>query len=166
MPYRETECTFNAPCATVYLDIPDRMWYPHSAMNGDLAPIEKSVRFYEKQLQSAQEAFDRARANLDVAERNLALAKSFYDLERRRLHPAAAPSRPLAGMTLREACVTIVTQSGRATSNEILEQLRDGGYDLTTAFPGRAIHAALIRAPGVRKVGPGVYQAASNTASS
>lgn len=140
------------------------MWYAHTAMNGDLAPLQESVHYYEKQVQAAQEAFDRANANLEAAQRNLALAKSFYELESRRLQPEAAPSRRFADMTLREACVTIVMQSGRATANEIVEQLRDGGHELTTSFPGRAIHAALIRAREVRKVGPGVYQAVTNPA--
>jgi hypothetical protein len=134
-------------------------------MNGDLGPLEESLRYYEKQVQAVEEAFGRAEANLQAAQRNLALAKSFYDLEKRRLHPDAGPSRRFAGMTLREACVTIVMQSGRATTNQILEQLNEGGHELTTRFPGRAIHAALIHAPRVRKAGPGVYEAASNAPS-
>lgn len=133
-------------------------------MNRDLAPLEESVHYYEKQVQAAQEAFDRTKASLETAQRNLALAKSFYELEKRRLQPDAGPSIRFAGMTLREACVTIVMQSGRATTNEIVQQLRDGGHQLATAFPGRAVHAALIRAREVRKVGPGVYQAVTNLA--
>lgn len=120
--------------------------------------------YYEQQVQAAQEAFDRAKASLEAAQRNLAVAKSFYDLEKRRLQPDAGPSRRFAEMALREACVTIVMQAGRATTKEILEQLRDDGRELTTRFPGRAVHAALIRARGVRKAGPGIYEASSNVA--
>jgi len=131
-------------------------------MNGDLAPLEQSVRYYEKQLEGAQQAFDRARANLEVAQRNLALAKGFYELEKRRLQPDAGPSTRFAEVTLREACVTIVIENGRATTAHIVKELRDGGHELRTRFPGRAIHAALIRAPGVRKVGSGLYEATTN----
>jgi len=133
-------------------------------MNRDLAPLEESVGYYEQQVEAAQEAFDRAKASLEAAQRNLAVARSFYDLEKRRLQPDAGPSSRFAEMALREACVTIVMQAGRATTKEILEQLRDGGHELRTPFPGRAIHAALIRARGVRKVAPGTYEASSATA--
>lgn len=131
-------------------------------MNTELVPLEKSLQYYEKQVQAAQEVFDRAQDSLDMAQRNLALARSFYDLEKRRLHPDAGPSARFAAMTLREACATIVIESGRATTAHIVKELREGGQELRTPFPGRAIHAALMRARGVRKVSSGVYEATNN----
>jgi hypothetical protein len=128
-------------------------------MNDSLAPLEQSVRFYEEQLKMAQEVFDRAQANLHLAQRNLALARSFFDMEKRRLQPDAAPDSRLAGMSLREACITIVMEKGRATSDDIARELAAANYGLRTRFPRRAIHAALMHARGVRKVGSGIYEA-------
>lgn len=131
-------------------------------MNDDLAAVEKSLHYWEEQAEMAEQAFERARAQLAAAQKKVEIARNYYEMERDRLHPEARASSRFSGMTLREACLTIVGQSGRATIREIVDQLRAGGYELKTKFPGRAIHAALIRAPGVRKAGPGVYEAASS----
>jgi exonuclease VII small subunit len=132
------------------------MVYPPYAMTDDLTPLEISVRFYEGEVKNAREAVDRAQTRLAGAERDYQIAMSFLELERRRL--STSGPTPFSEMTLRDACVSIVRQKGKATTKEIIEALEKGGLKLETEFPGRAIHTALMRAKEVRKVGPGTYE--------
>jgi hypothetical protein len=131
----------------------------HTVMNDELESLQETVRYYERRVAEAHEALERCRAHLDTAERDLAVAKNFYEIEKRRWLSNAGPANRFAGLTLRQACVSIVRERGRITNKEIVGELVRGGYDFATLFPGRAVHTALMRAPGVRKIGPGLYQA-------
>lgn len=117
--------------------------------------LEEIVRAYERETESAQQATKSAQDRLESAQRRLEVAKNFLDLERQRL----ARESPFGHMSVKEACILAIRDKGRATTKEIIGWLEQRGFKLETAFPGRAIHAALMHAPEVRKVAPGTYEA-------
>jgi hypothetical protein len=133
------------------------MVYAPYTMSDDLGRLEESVRFYRQEVDSAREAVERAQTRLAGAERDLQTALNYLELEKRRLG-ATSGSAPFSGMSLRDACASIVGQKGRATTEEIVAALEKGGYRFETKFPGRAIHTALMHAPEVIKVAPGTYE--------
>lgn len=138
------------------LDIRSCMVYPPYVMSDDLTALEMTVRFYEGDVNNAREAVEQAQTRLSGAERDLQIALNFLELEKRRLD-RSSPA-PFSGMSLGDACASIVRQKGKATAQEIVAALEKGGYKFKTKFPGRAIHTALMHAKEVRKIGPGTYE--------
>lgn len=119
-----------------------------------LEELEATVSRYEREVTDAAHAVDAAQGCLAGAERDLQIARNFLEMERQRL----ASESPLTQMRLKEACIFAVRDKGRATIKEIIEWLEKRGYKLEQDFPGRAVHAALIRAAEVRKVEPATYE--------
>jgi hypothetical protein len=133
------------------------MVYLPYVMADELSQLEKSVAFYRSEVERAREAVERAQTTLTGAERDLQIALNFLEIERRRL-AATNGAKPYKEMPLRDACVAIVRKKGRATTREIVDALKAGGFEFETEFPGRAIHTALMRAKDVRKVASGTYE--------
>jgi DNA phosphorothioation-dependent restriction protein DptG len=121
-----------------------------------LKDLESSVEFYQGQVQSAHALLERAKGQLEAAERDWKVATSFLELERRRLNQDE--TTPLRRQTLRDAASAVVTERGRATIAEIIETLDQRGYVFDKPSRGRAVHAALIKAAGIRKIGSKTYE--------
>jgi len=120
-----------------------------------LEELEESVAAYEREVADATRAVEAAKGRLTGAELHLRIAKDFLELERGRF----AANSPLDGLGLKELCIRAIRDKGRATIKEIIEWLGSHGVKLDTKYPGRAIHAALMHATGVKKVAPRTYEA-------
>jgi hypothetical protein len=123
--------------------------------NDWLEELAQTVAEYEHRVEEARRAVELARTRLVGAERDFELARSFWELEKGKV----SAESPLNEVSLKEACVRAVREKGRATIKEITEWLEIHGMRLDTNFPGRAVHAALMHASGVKKVAPGTYEA-------
>lgn len=110
---------------------------------------------YRHEVAEAERAVQAVQGRLDGAKRDLEIAENFLVMETERV----TNESPFGQMPLGKAAATIVGEKETATISEIIVALEARGFKFETTFPGRAIHAALMHATGVKKVAPGTYEA-------
>jgi len=120
-----------------------------------LDKLKTTADEYRHEVAEAERAVQAAQSRLDGAKRDLQIAENFLVMETERV----TNESPFGQMPLGKAASAIVREKGTATTSEIIAALEARGFKLETTFPGRAIHAALMHAPGVKKVAPGTYEA-------
>ncbi len=120
------------------------------------------VRAYEGDVQDAEQKLSEAQTYLDGNRTRLEQAKALVaDAEERFGEELSVlASSPFAGLSLRDAAQQVIRGAdGKALQDkEIIRRLVEQGFPFETEFPGRAIHAALIRVDEVQKVASGVYR--------
>jgi hypothetical protein len=119
-----------------------------------LDKLKATVDEYRERVADAERAVTAAETRLDGVRKDLQVAEHFLIMETAKVSNQSPREVPLG-----KAAAAIVEEKGTVTIREIIETLEARGFRLETKFPGRAIHAALLHAPGVRKIAPGTYEA-------
>jgi len=120
-----------------------------------LDKLKATADQYRREVAEAERAVQAAQSRLAGAKRDLEIAENFLVMETARV----TNESPLGKMPLGKAAASVVREKGTATIREIIAVLEARGFKLETNFPGRAIHASLLHASGIRKIAPATYEA-------
>jgi hypothetical protein len=123
-----------------------------------IGAVEEAVRYWERQVAEAEAAAERAQVTLGAARKHHEIARNFLELERQRLAGPSTRRDRFAGSTLRGAAESVIRDMGTATTEQVADALRAGGYLFESKYPGRALHFALMRSKLVKKESSGRYR--------
>jgi hypothetical protein len=119
-----------------------------------LDKLQAIVHQYKQGVTEAERAVAAAQSRLEGARKDLEVAEHFLVMETAKVSNESPGQVPLG-----KAAAAIIREKGTATIREIIATLEARGFKLETNFPGRAIHAALLHASGIKKIAPGTYEA-------
>lgn len=129
-----------------------------------LLSLASNVHGVRAEWETARQAFERARADLDYAKRRVILAREDFDLEwERRLDPdsdfefeiRAYPEGEIVnnslravqyvGVPIRSALRKELERRESATPEDLVEALQGRGFEFTADVPVREVNAALMK---------------------
>ena len=119
------------------------------------------VEKYEQLAKDAARRLRRAEEEHELWLERLRNARELLDLEAKRIDEHLPATKTLyRGRTLKQAALAVLKESNGAplAPGEIAQRLRDSGYPMVSRFPGRALHAALLKAQNVEKTDSGAYR--------
>lgn len=101
-----------------------------------------------------------AQGRVELAEGRLRLTRD-HMINRIGRSPLLAPKEwreqfldvQYVGLRAGDACIMVLAEKSRATTEEVVEALNDGGFRFRTNAPAREVHGALNRQTDVRREG-------------
>lgn len=136
---------------------------PNCQTNESISYLSGLYQAYEKEINnylSLGAQLMALEARVELAEKTLILTRDHFALAIQRTEGAAphnwtetlARAR-FVGSRLSEACIELLKEYKKLTLEQLLDGLNSGQYRFRTNTPLREIHAALLKQPGVERVG-------------
>ena len=129
-----------------------------------LRRLTESLQRYQKEIADLETKLRECQMAVQRARKDLAIAKQFQEMERKRLHLTAqqieVPSEEhavYAGLAIKEACIRALKVHGVMTLEQLETELTDGGF-VFRGSPKRTINMALLSRSSVERLPEGRFR--------